>query len=108
MGIVTDYNLGRQLNHSHDVQYNAIYLMKAGDTATGTINLPATNAQGCNLVAAINASTCQIQAVRISIADAGGYYGSTNVEGALQEIGATLVPVLADTGYRRIMMMMGS
>ena len=107
MGIVTDYALGRQLNHSHDATNNALYILKAGDTATGTITFPVISAQGCVFVASINASTCQIQAVRVSIADAGNYYSSTDVEGALQEIGASLTPILADNGYRRILMMMG-
>lgn len=58
---VLDRLLNRHLDHSHSVQNNALYILKAGDTATGTIYFPLTNAQGCALVASINASTCQVQ-----------------------------------------------
>ena len=67
MGIVTDYYLGRQINHDHTAQLNNLYLLKAGDTATGTINLPATASQGNNLVAAINTATNQITAQHIQL-----------------------------------------
>ena len=108
MGVVQDYYLSRQLNHTHVGELNNLYIKKAGDTATGTIYFPVTNAQGCVFVASINASTCQIQAVRVSIADAGNYYTSTNVEGALQEIGAGLSGIVADIHFRRVFLMMGA
>jgi hypothetical protein len=107
MPVVSDYYLRRQLNHDHSGQFNNQYILKAGDTATGTINFPITNAQGCALIASINASTtCYINAVRSSIVDVGNYYSSTTVEGALQEIGAA--GLFTDLHYRRIMMLMGS
>ena len=103
---VLDRLLHRQLDHTHVAQTNLLYLLKAGDTATGTIVFPVTDPQGCALIASINASTtCQIQAVRVSIVDVGGYYGSTDVEGALQEIGAT---ALAEGSWRRYMLVMGA
>ena len=104
---VIDYQLNRYVDHNHDSQFNSLYLLKAGDTATGTIFLPATNTQGCNLVNAINASSCQITATHISIADAGGYYVSTDVEGALQEIGGGLLPSLQPS-WRRHFLTMGA
>jgi len=107
MAVVLDTYLHRQLNHDHQAQFNNLYLLKAGDTATGTIVLPLTDSQGCALIASINASTtCFINATRVSIVDVGNYYTSTTVEGALQEIGASLVP-LTDIRYRRIMLLMG-
>lgn len=75
-------------------------MLKAGDTALGNILLPATTIQGNNLIAAVNAATSQIQAVRVSIADAGGYYTSTDVEGALQEIGAQLATIPPATNFQ--------
>lgn len=108
MSIVTDYALGRQLNHDHDIHTNSLYLLKAGDTATGNILLPATTIQGDNLIAAINVGSTQIQAVRVSIADAGGYFTGTDVEAALQELGATTVALLNDLHYRSHFLTMGA
>jgi hypothetical protein len=39
--------------------------------------------------------------------DAGNYYTSTTVEGALQEIGAGLTGVIADIHFRRVFLLMG-
>jgi hypothetical protein len=87
---------------------NGLYIKKAGDTATGTIIFPITPAQGCAFINSINAAvTCWIQAVRVSIVDAGNYYTSTTVEGALQEIGAGLTGVIADIHFRRVFLLMG-
>ena len=108
MAVVIDHYLRRQLNHDHQAQFNNLYLLKAGDTATGTIVFPVTNSQGCALIASINASTtCYINATRVSIVDAGNYYSSNNVEGALQEIGAAMAG-FTDLHYRRIMLLMGA
>jgi len=102
---VIDYQLNRYVDHNHVTQFSLLYLLKAGDTATGTIFFPLTDSQGCALIASINASTtCQIQAVRVSIADAGGYYLSTDVEGALQEIASS---ALQESSWRRYMLIMG-
>jgi hypothetical protein len=80
MPIVTDYALGRQLNHSHDVQYYGVFLQKAGDTATGTINFPASQAQGNALITSINAGTILIDQDLTLPAQAthGGEYLTTN------------------------------
>jgi hypothetical protein len=66
LGIITDYALGRQLNHSHDATNNALYILKAGDTATGTINFPITISQGNALIASINAGNTTINAQRVA------------------------------------------
>ena len=102
---ILDHNLHRQLNHDHTAQNNTLYLLKAGDTATGTIVFPVTASQGNALVNSINVGTTLILASHVSIVDAGNYYTSTTVEGALQEIGAA---VFTDFAYRRIMLLMGA
>lgn len=65
MGIVLDHKLQRQLDHDHQAQFNNLYLLKAGDTATGTINFPITASQGNALIASINAGTSLIDAKRM-------------------------------------------
>ena len=67
MAIVTDYRLGRQLDHDHTAQLNSIYLKKAGDTATGTIIFPLSVAQGNALVQSINSAVTQITAQHVQM-----------------------------------------
>lgn len=64
---VLDRNLRRMMNHDHSSQLNSLYLLKAGDTATGTIILPTTPAQGNALINSINAGTIQINAARLQL-----------------------------------------
>lgn len=67
MGIVLDYVLQKRISHTHKVENNALYLLKAGDTATGTILFPLTDPQGCALIGSINASTtCLINWTRVN------------------------------------------
>ena len=107
MSIVTDYMLGRQLNHDHDVHTNLLYLKKAGDTATGVIFFPANDVQGNAFISSINAGTNQIDAIRIGVTDAGDYFSSTDVEGVLQEVGASIGGLSDDLRYRNSMMLGG-
>ena len=65
MGVVIDHYLRRQLNHDHQKQFNDVYLLKAGDTATGTIILPVSVSQGNALINSINAGTNVINAQRV-------------------------------------------
>ena len=65
MGIVIDHYLRRQLNHDHSMQFNSQYLLKAGDTATGTIILPVSVSQGNALINSINAGTILINAQHV-------------------------------------------
>jgi hypothetical protein len=63
---VYDRLLRRQFSHDHTPQLNSLYLLKAGDTATGTINFPITPSQGNALIASINAGTTTINAQRVA------------------------------------------
>jgi hypothetical protein len=65
MPAVIDHYLRRQLSHDHQGQFNLLYLLKAGDTATGTIILPITAAQANALINSINAGTLTINAQRV-------------------------------------------
>ena len=67
MGIVLDHYLHRQLNHDHAQQFNNLYILKVGDTATGTIVFPITVTQGNALINSINAGTSVINAQRIRL-----------------------------------------
>lgn len=67
MPIVLDHNLARELNHSHFVENSDLFLLKAGDTATGTIVLPVTESQGNALIESINAGSIFIDPARIQL-----------------------------------------
>lgn len=67
MPIVLDRLLNRRLDHDHTPTLSGLYLLKAGDTATGTINLPITASQGNALISSINAATIQINAQRVKM-----------------------------------------
>jgi len=62
---VKDYKLGRLLDHNHRRQLDDIYLLKAGDTATGTINFPVTVEQGNVFINSINAGDTFIESQRV-------------------------------------------
>ena len=62
---VRDYKLGRLLDHSHQRQNNELYLLKAGDTATGTIYFPITTVQGNVFIDVVNAGDTFIDSERV-------------------------------------------
>lgn len=64
---VFDRNLRRMLNHDHTPAMSGLYLLKAGDTATGTIYFPITFTQGNAFINSINAGTIQINAARLQL-----------------------------------------
>lgn len=55
--VTYDDLLRRNISHTHTVEYGALYLKKAGDTATGTIVFPLTFAQAEVFIATINTGT---------------------------------------------------